>query len=137
MYIQQRKRNHLLKPAATQAQSHGHKGIISPGRSHRIQFVFNALPSLIAVPSYLVPGINFRLFSDSLPGRIRIGKKFFPVLPVAFLGIRSQNLIHLRNSKATVLLSRCAENNISHHIKGGIQGLGFVVPYISHLKAAF
>src|SRR5699024_174296 len=134
--LQQGEGNHLLKMAGAKTQCHGNKGIISPGRSHRIQFIFNSLPSLVAVAANLIHGIPAGDFLPAFPAFVGILQKLIIIFIVALLSVGPENLIYLRYREPAVLLRRRTQDDIAHDVKGGIQSLWFVIPDITHLETA-
>ena len=137
VYFQEGDGDHLLKHFGSKSQRHGDKRVVSAGRTYGIQFVFNTLPSLVTLAANLVHRVFHRFFFASFPGWIGVFQKLLYIMVIALLCVRRQDLIHLRHSKSAVLLCRRTQHDISHDVKCGIQALGLVIPYISHLKSAF
>ena len=129
--------NHLLEHARSKAECHGNERIITAGRTDRVQFIFNSLPALVALSSYLVDCVLNGFFLCSLPGGIGVFQEFFDVVIITLLRVRSKDLVHLRYGKAAVLLCSGTENNISHNVKCRVECFRLVVPDISHFEAAF
>ena len=136
MNFKERNRTHLLKLLSSKTKCYCNKRIIASGRTNRIQLILNSLPSLVIIPADFVKGILDRTFLAAAPALIGVFQKFGNIFIIALLRIRCQDLINFRNGKTTVLLRRCAEDDIAHNIKGCVQSLRLIIPDITHLKTA-
>ena len=130
-HVQHAHGSQLCKPARSRSCGHGDEGIVSPAARYRIKLVFPALEPLLHLLDHIGIGYFFRLFPRHAHFHI-----FLQISVIGLLRVRLQNQIHAGHGESAVLLACRAQNDIPDHVKGHVQGLGLVVPDVSHLKAA-
>ena len=120
----------LRKAARAGAHRHGDKRIIAAAGCDRVEFVLPALEALLK----LVQDIRHDGFFDRL--RIKAERTvFFGQHFIAALGIRLEQQINARHSKAAVLLTCRRKHDIADDIERDIECFRLIVPQIAHLKA--
>ena len=107
VHFKKRNITHFLELTCSETKCHGDKRIVSTGRTYGIELVLNSLPSLVKVSAHLIQCILDCFFFSAAPALIGIFQKFTDIFVIALLRIRSEDLIHFRYSKSTILLCRC------------------------------
>ena len=93
---------HLAKHISSQSKGHSNERIIATGGTHSVQLHFNTLEALFKITLHFAHSPVLCVLGEGL--LIADFHVLSAVFLVGLLCIRSQNLVHFRNSEATVLL---------------------------------
>ena len=93
---------HLTEHISSQSEGHSDERIITTGGTHSVKLHLNTLEALFKISLHLAHSPVLYVLGEGL--LIADFHVFSAVLLVGFLCIRSQNLVHFRDSEATVLL---------------------------------
>ena len=93
---------HLAEHISSQSEGHSDERIITTGGTHSVQLHLNTLEALLIITLHLAHSPVLYVLSEGL--LIADFHVLSTVLLVGLLCIRSKNLVHFRDSEATVLL---------------------------------
>ena len=130
-YLQHRDCRHFCKTASARPCGHCDKRIIAAAGGNRIKFIFPTLEALFHIAFDIGHGHILRL-----PAIKSQAPVFFHVFPIRLFRIGSQDFLHVWHRKTAVLLTGGAQDDIADYIERHIESLRFIIPEVSHLKAA-